>query len=85
MATIKITSKRQATFPVELCSDLGLEAGDQVSVEQQMIAGKKVWVIQPIKTETEDKWFGSLSKYAKGKSHDMEDIKASIVRGRKEK
>jgi len=83
MATIKITSKRQATFPVELCGDLGLEPGDQVTVEQQMFAGKKVWIIQPIKTEVEDKWFGSLSKYAKGKSHNLDDIKASIIRGRK--
>jgi|SaaInlStandDraft_1057018.scaffolds.fasta_scaffold346111_1 bifunctional DNA-binding transcriptional regulator/antitoxin component of YhaV-PrlF toxin-antitoxin module len=83
MATIKITSKRQATFPAELCGDLGIEPGDQVTVEPQNIAGKKVWVIQPVKTETEDKWFGSLSNYAKGKSHNMDDIKASIVRGRK--
>ena len=83
MATIKITSKRQATFPAQLCGDLGIEPGDQVLVEPIQIHGKTVWTIQPVKVEAEDKWFGSLHKYAKGKSHSMEDIKNNIIRGRK--
>lgn len=83
MATIKITSKRQATFPAQLCGDLGIGPGDQVMVEPLEIDGKTVWTIQPLKSETTDNWYGSLSKYAKGKSHDMDDIKGSIIKGRK--
>ena len=83
MTAIKITSKRQATFPAELCGDLGIEPGDQVMLEALLIDGKKVWTIQPVKHEIVDEWFGSLSKYAKGKSHDMDDIKDSIIKGRK--
>jgi bifunctional DNA-binding transcriptional regulator/antitoxin component of YhaV-PrlF toxin-antitoxin module len=82
MTTIKITSKRQATFPADLCGDLGIGPGDQVMVEALELDGEKVWTIKPVKTKSKELWFGSLSKYAKGKSHDMDDIKASIAKGR---
>ena len=85
MATIKITSKRQATFPAELCGDLGIEPGDQVMVEPLEIQGKRVWTIKPMISESDDEWFGALSKYSKGKSHKMDDIRASIMIGRKAK
>ncbi|MBF0199100.1 MAG: AbrB/MazE/SpoVT family DNA-binding domain-containing protein [Planctomycetes bacterium] len=80
MATIKITSKRQATFPSELCGDLGIEPGDQVILEPLEIEGRKVWTIHRV--EEDDEWFGSLSKYASSKSHDMDDIRTSIIKRR---
>lgn len=81
MPTIKMTSKRQATFPQELCGDLGIQPGDQIIVEPIKVGNKKVWTIQPVTSHSDDEWFGALSDYAKGKSHKIEDIKASIAEG----
>lgn len=73
--TIKLTSKRQATFPAQLCRDLGVEAGDKLILERKQIGKKIEWVIIPQK---KNRWFASLNQYAKGKKHDMESIRASI-------
>ncbi len=76
MADIKITSKRQATLPAELCTDLGLHPGDRVHIEKRIIDGKRAWVLVP-KTSGKG-WFGSLRRYARGKRHDMEKIRKAI-------
>ena len=75
--TVKLTSKRQATFPVQLCQDLGVTAGDDLILERKKIGGEIVWLLRPRK-KTESKWFGALQKYAAGKDHDMESIRSSI-------
>ena len=80
MTILKITSKRQVTLPINLCGDLGIQPGDQITVEQIEIDGKKVWTIQ--KLENDDEWFGSLSNYASNKSDKIKDIRKSITKGR---
>ena len=80
MSIIKLTSKRQASFPSKLCGDLGVEPGDRLEVKPASIDGQLVWTIRPIKPTGE--WIGSLEKYAKNKSHRLEDIRDSITKGR---
>ena len=75
--TVKLTSKRQATFPVQLCQDLGVTAGDDLILERKKIGGEIAWLLKPRK-KTGSKWFGSLQKYAAGKDHEIESIRSSI-------
>ena len=75
--TVKLTSKRQATFPVQLCQDLGITAGDDLILERKKIGGEIAWLLKRRK-KTESKWFGGLQKYAVGKDHGMESIRSSI-------
>lgn len=75
--TIRLTSKRQATFPVQLCRELGVKAGEELILERRRIEGHAAWIIKP-KKPVVTKWFGGLKKYAQGKEHTMESIRASI-------
>jgi len=75
--TIKLTSKRQVTFPVQLCKELGVKAGEELILERREIKGDAAWIIKP-KKHVDTKWFGGLKKYAQGKDHKMESIRASI-------
>ena len=75
--TVKLTSKRQATFPVRLCQELGVAPGDDLILERKKIDGEITWLLRPRK-KMESKWFGGLKKYAAGKSHDMESIRSSF-------
>ena len=81
MVTIKITSKRQATFPVELCEDIGIGPGDELFLEHRLVDGQLVWVIHP--GEHKLAWLGAFKKYAQNKSHQIDDIRRSIARGGK--
>ena len=82
MTTIKITSKRQATFPTELCENMGVKPGDELILEQRIINGTLIWIIRPLEERLQ--WLGSLKKYARNKSHQLEDIRRSIAHaGRK--
>jgi len=83
MATIKLTAKRQATLPKELCDDLGVGPGDQLSLERHVIAGEVVWALRP--RQPDWSWFGGLSQYAAGKSHDWVEIQESVEKGRRKK
>ena len=80
MATIKLTSKRQATFPKQLCDQLNIEPGDELNVETRVIDGETVWVLRPRSIDWS--WVGSLPIPA-STSHDMDDVRASIARRRK--
>ena len=75
--TIRLTSKRQATFPAELCRELGIKAGEELILERKKIEGNIAWIIKPKKHVT-TKWFGGLKKYATDKDHNMESIRVSI-------
>ena len=77
--TIKLTSKRQVTFPVQLCKELGVKAGEELILERRKIEGDAAWIIKP-KKHVDTKWFGELKKYAHDKDHKMESIRASIER-----
>jgi bifunctional DNA-binding transcriptional regulator/antitoxin component of YhaV-PrlF toxin-antitoxin module len=78
--TIKLTSKRQATFPVQLCRELGIQPGDELVLERKELEEGPVWILTSQQQHSQT-WFGRLSKYASGKSHDMEDIRTSIGSG----
>jgi bifunctional DNA-binding transcriptional regulator/antitoxin component of YhaV-PrlF toxin-antitoxin module len=82
MTAIRLTAKRQATLPKALCDDLHLKPGDAIVLESREIDGEKVWLLKP-RSDTPPDWFGSLRKYAKGKSLDMDSIRGSIERGRR--
>ena len=75
--TIKLTSKRQATFPAQLCRELGINVGEELILERKEIEGDIAWIIKP-KKRVSIKWFGGLIKYAQGKEHSIESIRNSI-------
>ena len=81
MATIKLTSKRQATFPVEVCEALGLEPGDEIELAPRSEDGERIWILRP-KHAGRRSWLGSLRRYGRGRDHSLEVIRASVARGR---
>ena len=82
MNEITLTSKRQATLPKALCDEMGVRSGDKLCVDATMVEGQRVWVLWPERPLAMP-WFGKLKRYAKGKSHRMRDIRASIAKGSK--
>ena len=76
---LKLTSKRQATFPAALCDELGVCPGDELQLERRVLDGKAAWVIRA-RRESTMPWFGALRDFAKGKRHDMHSIRTSIGR-----
>ena len=68
MTTIKITAKRQATFPSEVCDALGVKPGDRIALEEQRRKGERVWLLKPVRAPKRS-WLFSLAKYAKNASH----------------
>ncbi|NQX02002.1 hypothetical protein HQ447_15195 [bacterium] len=82
MPKIKLTSKRQATFPKEACEALRVGPGDFIEMEPGIIDGQKVFILKPKKVERP--WLGFLKdKARKVDDHSMEAIRQSIVAGRK--
>lgn len=79
MWSIKLTSKRQATFPAQVCEELHLRPGVRLRLERGVVGGKAVFFIRP--PEPDLSWVGIARKYAKGKSHRMSNIRRSIGRG----
>jgi len=83
MATLTLTSKRQATFPKETCDSLGLKPGDVIELEPRDEGGTKVWVLRPQTARTRE-WLGCLGSRAKKvTSHSLAAIRESIAAGRK--
>jgi bifunctional DNA-binding transcriptional regulator/antitoxin component of YhaV-PrlF toxin-antitoxin module len=80
MFRIKLTSKRQATLPVQLCRELGLEPGDTLLLEPRTIDGESAWLLRTPKPDWS--WAGSLGEYAQGKRHEWSRIERSIQRGK---
>lgn len=80
--SIKLTSKRQATFPVEVCNGLGVGPGDELVLTPRLEDGEQVWVLRK-KSVPEREWMGSLSAFAGNASeHSMDSIRKSIASGR---
>lgn len=77
MRSVKLTAKRQATFPVEVCEELGVKPGDRLLLERREMDGAPAWVIHPA-SPTGSPWFAALRRFAVGKSHSMADIRRSI-------
>lgn len=81
MATLTLTSKRQATFPVRLCKELNIEPGDRIEVEPAQWSGEQVWVLRRPKT-TVRPWLGCLKYKTQVRNHSMNAVRASIAAGR---
>lgn len=78
---LKLTSKRQATFPARVCEEMGLQPGDHLILEK--VTGTDGWLLRKDEsTEDPAPWFGSLRSYARGKATSMTAIRASIAKGR---
>ena len=78
--TIKLTSKRQATLPRSLCEQLHIREGDEIALEPRIIDGETVWVLRPKALDWS--WVGSVKAPANA-SHDMDEVRASIAKGRR--
>ena len=82
MAALKITSKRQATFPLEACAALRINPGDVIEIESRMLDGEEVWLLRPQK-QPERRWLGCLAAKSNVSEHSMDRIRESIAGGRK--
>ncbi len=83
MPQIRLTSKRQATFPKEACEALRVVPGDLIEMEPGIVDGQKVYILRPKKVERP--WLGFLTgKIGKVDDHSMEAIRESIAAGRKQ-
>jgi bifunctional DNA-binding transcriptional regulator/antitoxin component of YhaV-PrlF toxin-antitoxin module len=80
MSKIALTTKRQATLPKQLCDELHVGPGDHLDLERRTLDGEVVWLLRAPGPDWS--WVGSAKRYARGKSHDVDDIRASIARGR---
>jgi bifunctional DNA-binding transcriptional regulator/antitoxin component of YhaV-PrlF toxin-antitoxin module len=83
MTIIKLTSKRQATLPKKLCEEMNLKPSDGISVGSEVVDDQRVWLMKPAR-EAEMPWFGALKSYAKNRRHDMDSIRKSIMKARKD-
>ena len=79
MASVRITTKRQATLPTALCEELGVGPGDNLIAERRVIQGETVWVLRSRRPDWS--WFGAARRYAQGKSHRWRDIRQGIAKG----
>jgi bifunctional DNA-binding transcriptional regulator/antitoxin component of YhaV-PrlF toxin-antitoxin module len=75
MPTVKLTAKRQATLPKEVCEQMHVQAGDEIQLEPRVIEGETVWIMRPRTVDWS--WVGSVRAPAQS-SHDLDDIRASI-------
>ena len=81
MLKVKLSSKRQATFPKALCESLGLAPGDEIALEPSITDGEESWTLRPAKARQRP-WLNRLNRYATGKDHSIESIRDSIAKGR---
>lgn len=82
MPSVRITTKRQATFPLETCEALRIGPGDIVDVEPRMIGGERVWVLRP-RPAPDRSWVGGLKGSIQSEDHSMDSIRRSIAAGRR--
>jgi bifunctional DNA-binding transcriptional regulator/antitoxin component of YhaV-PrlF toxin-antitoxin module len=83
MMRIRLTAKRQATLPRQLCDELKVRAGDSLLVDARMVKGERVWLLKPAH-EVETPWFARLGRYASGKRHDLPSIRRSVDKARRD-
>lgn len=81
MLKIKLSTKRQATFPKSVCEALGLEPGDEIMLVHNGEGAEESWTLRPSKGRARA-WLHQLKPYAQGKDHSMESVRASIAKGR---
>lgn len=83
MSKIRLTAKRQATFPSRVCVELGVAPGDELELKPAKMSGENVWVLKPV-AKSRSKWIGSLKRFAGNANgdHSMESIRRSVAKGR---
>jgi bifunctional DNA-binding transcriptional regulator/antitoxin component of YhaV-PrlF toxin-antitoxin module len=81
---VKITSKRQATLPRQLCDEMRLSPGDSIEVEPIVHNGERMWVMRPIH-DPDLSFFGCLRGHAKKTPVDMDRIRDDIVKAMRER
>lgn len=64
MSVIKLTSKRQATFPAEVCRKMGVGPGDSLILEPIERGAETLWLLKPAKGRRPS-WFGRLKGHAR--------------------
>jgi bifunctional DNA-binding transcriptional regulator/antitoxin component of YhaV-PrlF toxin-antitoxin module len=83
MTLIRLTAKRQATLPRQLCEEMRVRAGDALVVDARMVRGERVWFLKPA-DRIETPWFARLKRYATGKRHDLESVRRSVEEARRD-
>lgn len=83
MSKIKLTAKRQATFPSKVCQELGVAPGDELELKPAKVRGESVWILKPA-SKRHSKWIGSLNRYATNADgdHSMDSIRKNVAQGR---
>lgn len=80
--TLKLTSRRQATFPAGVSDALGIRPGDTMELEPKEVGGQTLWVLKPL-ANPDLSWIGCLKTKSRPTSqHSMEAVRASILTGR---
>ena len=83
MTRIRLTTKRQATLPSQLCDELRVRPGDSLLVDARVVDGERVWLLKPADA-VETPWFARLRRYAKGKRHDLASVRRSVEKARRD-
>jgi len=80
---LKITAKRQVTFPAAVCEALAVYPGDTLVLRDGLAGGRRVWTIEAEARPNNESWLGALRPYAERKtSHALSDIRAVVARKR---
>ena len=82
MPALKLSTKRQATFPVEACEALRIGPGDVIEMESRVLDGEEVWLLRPRK-QPDRPWLGCLGSKTEAAEHSMERVRENIVIGRR--
>ena len=78
--TVKMTSKRQITFPSAACKALDIQPGDSLTLADIQLNGKTTWVLIPPARPATYPWQGALRSYAERKdTHDMTTIRKTVA------
>lgn len=78
MPTVRMTAKRQATFPRSVCEALGIEPGDDLELETRVLDGETVWILRPKRVDWT--WIGSV-RIRRDVTDDVAAIRASAAKG----
>lgn len=76
---IKMTAKRQATFPRKLCEEMHLAPGNAIQIEQAVLEGRRVWVLSPPSDPPSMEWVGVLRRYAGVEMPAMTTVRTKIA------
>ena len=78
MPTLRMTSKRQATFPRSVCEALGVGPGDELALEARVLDGETVWILRPKRVDWS--WIGSV-RVRRDVTDDVAAVRRSAARG----